>query len=188
MQNIIKSIDQTILLYLNHLVQKWGFVNKFFAEYLIYSVPIVFIWLWMYDQKSKKVAMRAFVSIIVAWPILAQIVGNFIHRDRPFNLGGVQELIFHRPTYSFPSDHAAALFAVAASFWFSGEKKLGIIFLIIAITVSTFRIATGLHWPSDIIGGAIVGILAAYLVDLFDKPLNIIYELVLKLARVLRLA
>jgi undecaprenyl-diphosphatase len=132
--------------------------------------------------------MRAFVSIILAWPVFAYIVGKFIERPRPFELGGVQELIFHRPTYSFPSDHAAALFAIAFSFWFSGNKKLGVIFLVMAIVISTFRVATGLHYPSDIAGGAVLGLLAAYLVYLFDKPLNIVYEFIIRLARKLKLA
>lgn len=186
--NFIKNIDQTILHYLNNLVKSWGFVNKFFAEYLIYFMPLVLIWLWTYSEKSKKVAMRAFSSAILSWFGLAWVIGQFIHRARPFELGGIKELIFHRPTYSFPSDHAAALFAVAFSFWFSGNKKLGVTFLIIAIVASTFRVATGLHWPSDIVGGAVLGLIAAYLIDLFDKPLNIIYDFIIKLAKKLRLA
>lgn len=188
MKAYLLVFDQKILLWLNHLVQNWGFLNKLFAEWLIYSVPFVLLWLWFYSEKSKKVAMRAFLSIIVAWPVLAMVVGNLVKRGRPFDLGGVKELIFHRPTYSFPSDHAAALFAVAASFWFSGNKKLGVTFLIIAIVVSVFRVAAGLHFPSDILGGVVVGFLAAWLVDLFDKPLNIIYEFIIKMARKVRLA
>lgn len=188
MNNLLQTVDLKILLWLNGFVKNWGFVNKFFAEYLIYSVPLVLLWLWFYDQKSKKVALRAFFSIILAWPILAYIIGKFIHRARPFDLGGVQELIFHRPTYSFPSDHAAALFAVSASFWFSGNKKMGVIFFIIAIVVSIFRVAAGLHFPSDIVGGLVLGVLAAYLVNLFDKPLNIIYELIIKLAKKVKLS
>lgn len=188
MPHFITVFDQRILYYLNNLVKNWGFFNKFFAEYLVYSMPLVLLWLWFYDQKSKKIAMRAFASIIVAWPVLAYMVGKLVPRDRPFEVGGIKELLFHRPTYSFPSDHAAALFALAASFYFSGNKKLGFIFGVIAIVISFFRVSTGLHWPSDVIAGAIIGIVAAWLVDLFDKPLNIIYDFIIKLAQKMRLA
>ena len=188
MLNYIKIADQKILHYLNEMVKNWGFWNKLFAEYLIYLMPLALLWLWFYDIKTKKVALRAFVSIILAWPVLAYITGQLVHRVRPFELGGIRELLFHRPTYSFPSDHAAAFFAFAASLYFSGEKKLGIIFFGVAIIMSVFRVATGLHWPSDIVAGLVIGVVAAYLVDLFDKPLNLVYELILKIAKIVRLA
>lgn len=188
MLKIIQAFDQKIVTYLNNLIQGWGFWNKLFTEYMVYSMPVIMLWLWLYDQKSKKVAMRGFASVILAWPVIAYIIGKFVNRTRPFELGGMHELIFHRPTYSFPSDHAAALFAFAFSLWFSGYKKLGVFCLGIAIIVSTFRIATGLHWPTDIIAGAVVGLISAYLIDLFDKPLNIIYDFIIKIAKKLRLA
>lgn len=188
MEKYVKSIDQNILLYLNNLVKNWGFVNKFFAEYLIYATPIVLLWLWFYDFKAKKVALRAFTSVILAWPIIAYFVGKFFNRPRPFEVGGIQELLFHRPTYSFPSDHAAAIFALAASFWFSGYKKLGGAFFFGGIVICFFRVATGIHWPSDIVAGALIGILAAWIVDLLDKPLNMIYEFIIKIMQKIKLA
>jgi undecaprenyl-diphosphatase len=188
MLKMIQNLDQKSVTYLNNLIQNWGFWNKLFTEYMVYSMPVIMLWLWLYDQKSKKVAMRGFMSVILAWPVLAYIIGKFVSRPRPFELGGIHELIFHRPTYSFPSDHAAALFAFAFSLWFSGYKKLGGFCLGIAIVVSSFRVATGLHWPTDIIAGAVVGLIAAYLIDLFDKPLNIIYDFIIKIAKKLRLA
>lgn len=188
MKIYLLALDQKILYWLNAQVQGLGFLNKLFAEWLIYTVPLVLLWLWFYSEKSKKVAMRAFSSVILAWPIFALIIGKIFNRPRPFDLGGIQELIFHRPTYSFPSDHTAALFAIMMSFWLSGYKKLSLFFLGLAIVVGIFRVATGLHFPSDILAGAGLGILAAYLVDLFDKPLNIVYEFIIKMARKVRLA
>lgn len=188
MKDYLLALDQKILYWLNIRVASWGFLNKFLAEYLIYTIPIVLLWLWFYDQKSKKVAMRAFASVMLAWPILTLIIGKIVNRPRPFELEQIKELLFHRPTYSFPSDHAVALFALVASFWLSGYKKLSLFFLGVAIMVSVFRVATGLHFPSDVLAGAILGLLAGWLVDLFDKPLNILYDLIIKLAQKLRLA
>jgi len=188
MEHIITVYDQKILLWLNRLVAIWGFLNKLLAEYLIYIVPIALLWLWFFSQKSKKVAMRALASAVVAWVVLARTVGLWVHRDRPFDVGGVRELLFHRPDYSFPSDHATVFFAVAASFYFSGNKKLAYVFFGMAMVNSIFRVATGLHWPSDVIVGAVFGVVSAWLIFLFDKPLDIIYEFILNIARKLRLA
>jgi undecaprenyl-diphosphatase len=188
MINFIQSIDLKILLWLNEFVKNWGFFNKLFAQYLIYIIPIVLLWLWFRDLKGKKVAMSAFIASMASVFLISHTIGRLVFRSRPFDSGGVQELLFHRPDYSFPSDHATVFFALAASFWFSGNKRLGVTFFILATINALFRVATGLHWPSDIIAGAVIGIFTAYIVYLFDKQLNIVYDLVIKLARKVKLA
>ncbi|MCL5410462.1 MAG: phosphatase PAP2 family protein [Patescibacteria group bacterium] len=186
----ITAIDERIVLSLNSFFAKHSntIIDKFFAEYLIYSLPVILLVLWFYSKDSKKVTLRALFSVILAWPILAYTIGNLINRPRPFEITGIQELVFHRPDYSFPSDHASALFAVAFSLWFSGYKKLAWAILAMAIAVSFFRVATAIHFPTDILGGLAIGLLSAYLIDLFDKPLSIIYSFILKICRVLHLA
>lgn len=185
----IQNFDEKILLPLNlYFSSHGGFLNKFLAEFLIYSLPLILIVLWFWSKQAKKIALKALFSAILAWPIFSYLVGHFVNRPRPFEISGVQELIFHRPSYSFPSDHAAALFAVAFSFWLSGYKKLSIAMFVIASVISFFRIATGIHWPTDILAGVLIGLTAAYLIDLFDKPLSIVYNFILKIAVRLRLA
>lgn len=185
----IQSIDWKVLEFLNHTLSGLGgFLNKFFTEYLIYFVPLLLIGLWFFSAKSKTVALRAFFSAMLAWPILAYISGRLINRPRPFMLSGIQELIFHRPTYSFPSDHAAALFAITFSFFFSGYKKIGYLMLIISLIICTFRVSNGLHFPSDIIAGAVFGLVAAWLIKILDPVLDKIYLLIIKIAQKVRLA
>jgi len=195
----LKSLDQKILLPINHFFsQHGGFLNKFLAEYLIYSLPLILIVLWFRpvsptasrggSKQAKKVALRALFAAILAWPIFSNLIGHLVNRSRPFEVSGVHELLFHRPTYSFPSDHAAALFAVGFSFLFSGYRKMAFLVLGLAVVISFFRVATAIHWPSDILVGLVIGLIAAYLIHLFDKPLNLVYNFILKVASKLRLA
>lgn len=58
---------------------------------------------------------------------------------------------------SFPSGHAIFLFSLATSVWFE-NKKAGAILFGIAALVGVGRVAAGVHWPTDIIGGAALGI------------------------------
>ncbi len=186
----IRIIDQKVLISLNDYFSQYAnyLLNHIFGEYIIYSLPIILIIVWFWDKKSKKPAIRSLFSAILAWPIMANIIGHIIDRPRPFEAGGIKELLFHRPTYSFPSDHTTTLFAIAFSFWLSGYKKLSYAIFTLGIIISFFRVALGIHYPSDIIGGIIIGIFAAYLIYLFDKPLNIVYNFIIKIAQFLRLA
>lgn len=185
----IQSIDWKVLLFLNHILSNLGgFLNKFFSEYLIYFVPLFLIGLWFFSAKAKLVVLRAALAAILAWPVLALIAGKIINRPRPFMLGGIQEIIFHRPDYSFPSDHAAALFAVTFSFFFSGFRKIGYFMLILSTVICIFRVSNGLHFPTDILAGAVFGLVASWIVQILDPILNKIYQLIIKIAQKVRLA
>jgi undecaprenyl-diphosphatase len=63
---------------------------------------------------------------------------------------------------SFPSKHATISFLLA-TFVFLLNKKLGFLFLVFAVLVSTGRVFVGVHYPSDILVGAIFGILIGFL-------------------------
>ena len=185
----INNFDSSILLPLNRFFTAHDtFLNKFLAEYLTYSLPLILVILWFWNEKAKKVALRASFSAILAWPVFAMIIGKLVHRSRPFSVTGVQELVFHRPDTSFPSEHAAALFAVTASLWLSGYRKLAYWMLGLSIIISFFRIATGIHWPTDIFFGIIIGIVSAIIIQLLDKPLNLVYNFLIKIAKLIRIA
>jgi len=187
----ILSFDQTWLLAWNNFANSspfWLVFPKFMAEYLIYLAPIMLIILWFSRAESKKVALRATFAGLVAWLIASNIIGRLINRPRPFESGEIQELIFHRPTYSFPSDHAAFLFALGFSFWLSGYKKLAIAVFVVSLLIGAARIAVGVHFPSDIIFGGILGIFIAWLIELLDRPLQIVYNFLINIAKSIRLA
>ncbi|KKQ72443.1 MAG: Phosphatidylglycerophosphatase B-like protein [Berkelbacteria bacterium GW2011_GWB1_38_5] len=185
------SIDDSVLLSINYFANSSVALQKIFivtGVYLIYSVPIILVILWFFQEETKKIVLRATLSGIVAWMGVAAILGKMINRPRPFESVPVQELFFHRPDYSFPSDHASFLFAIAFSLWFSGYKKIATIALIIAVIISVSRVAIGVHYPSDIIGGALIGFIIAWLIKVLDKPLDYFYNFVIGLARKIRLA
>jgi undecaprenyl-diphosphatase len=133
------------------------------------------------------VALRALFSSGLGLG-LAMVIGKSLNRPRPFEAGGVQEILFHRPDYSFPSDHATLLFALAMSFYLSGYKKLAYLMLVLGITIGAARVMAGVHYPSDIIAGALVGIIAAYLLKLLDPIMDHVYRFIISLAKKIRLA
>lgn len=92
----------------------------------------------------------------------------FFPRPRPFLTYAVHQLIpEHAP--SFPSGHALFFFAFSTVVYFA-NKKLGILFYILTIFVCLARVAAGIHYPSDILAGAALGILSGVVVVTYVAP------------------
>jgi membrane-associated phospholipid phosphatase len=87
-------------------------------------------------------------------------------RERPFLAHPSETLLLVAPSHepSFPSDHAVAAFAIAFSVALIGGRWIGAFYLAGATVVGITRVFVGLHYPGDIAGGVLVGLVAALLV------------------------
>ena len=83
-------------------------------------------------------------------------------RPRPFEAHSVHLFVAPSNDPSFPSDHATAAFAIAVSLYLR-SRRVGLLALAMAVVVSLARVAVGVHYPADVIGGALVGTTAALL-------------------------
>lgn len=90
-----------------------------------------------------------------------QVILLLVHRIRPYDAGISHPLIAPSADPSFPSDHATATFAIAAALLMHGMHRLGLWFLAAAVLVSVSRVYVGTHYVSDVLGGALTGIIAA---------------------------
>lgn len=177
MQSLIQ-LDQNVFSWLNSLAQRNIIIDdvvKVLAVYAVYLVPIVmlfFLW-WRPEEKRQKFLINLFgSSFLISLLIIAPLIGKWINRPRPFDFTGTKELVFHLPSYSFPSDHALFFAFVATYLFLFGYQKWGWIVVATAILISIARVIAGLHWPGDILFGWILGILFAYLFYLAKKPLE----------------
>ncbi len=92
-----------------------------------------------------------------------RILKEFFHRPRPFST--LQDVILpigRTGTYSFPSNHALNNFAVATFFSLIYPKYKAPLF-IVAILISISRVYLGVHYPSDILGGAAIGTIFGFI-------------------------
>lgn len=174
----MNQIDQAIFRWLN----SWIGVNDFLdwnilfrAEYLLYVIILGVFAFFVFDKNQSRVKwviIHSFTAGLLSRFIFAEILRFLYPRPRPFLvLEGVRQLIFHAPSGSFPSGHAAFSFAVAAAMAYY-YPKTSILFFLAAFVMGAGRVSAGVHWPSDILAGAIVGILSAWLINFIIKKLR----------------
>lgn len=114
--------------------------------------------------KTRKSGVLVWVAIIIDAILCNGILKNLFARIRPFDMNTAIELLITSPKdYSFPSGHTAVSFAAVAALIFAGEKKLWRLALIPAVLIAVSRLYLYVHYPTDILGGIGVGILAGWL-------------------------
>lgn len=171
------ALDIQIFYLLNNLAGKSEFFNWFVifaADYLQYVLAAVFLFLLFCAGYSRKEKIEIFLitatSMVVARSGVTELIRFLYHRPRPFMVYSVNQLVANG-SYSFPSGHAALFFAMATAIYFY-NKKWGAWFFIAAILMGAARVIAGVHYPTDILGGAAIGILSAYAVFYLVKKIN----------------
>ena len=153
----------------------FDYIAIFTAEYLGYFLILAVLFFILKEKKWRdKIYFFSLISLslILSRGIIAEIIKFFSNRQRPFALLNIQPLIEKGDiNMSFPSGHASFYFALAFAilfFYFAKEKnfknKIGFWFLGFAFLIGFSRIFAGIHWPSDILVGAMVGITSSFLV------------------------
>ncbi len=141
----------------------------FFAEYLGYFLAVSVIFLFW---KKWKIIVQSFSAAIIARFGIVELIRFFWHRSRPFIENNVNLLLNHENSYSFPSGHATFFFALSFVIY-KYNKKAGIFFFIASFLISVARVFCGVHWPSDILAGAIVGIIIGWFVLFLDRKFSL---------------
>lgn len=139
----------------------------YMAEYFGYGVSIaVFLWIvWTFREFFIKKAVIIFAVPTFAW-MFAHFLKDILKQPRPFQvLERVSPLVQGSDLFqAFPSGHATFFGALATSVFFY-NKKAGIIIALCAFLVGIARIMAGIHWPSDILAGWVLGTLIAMMLN-----------------------
>ncbi len=113
--------------------------------------------------QDKKTIVRSMIALLLTYGI-SNLVKDFVAKPRPFVVGDAQLIGSAPEGFSFPSKHASLTFTLA-TVAFLKKKILGKVAFVSAALVAYSRVYLGVHYWSDIIAGAILGIAVAYGVD-----------------------
>ncbi|MEO8458337.1 MAG: phosphatase PAP2 family protein [Chloroflexota bacterium] len=142
-------------------------LGKLAAKDLVFLIIplLLFMWFWPREAGDRALGQRVAVLTVVAVAV-ALVVGMAVaqlhYADRPFvSDAGTTQLISHAPDNGFPSDHALVGFAAAGALSAWRLVVAGIAFAV-ALTIGVARIFVGIHWPTDILAGAAVGLVVGF--------------------------
>jgi undecaprenyl-diphosphatase len=164
----IKELDTELFLYLNSKHNAFFDPVMFWASHKYFWIPLYALFLFLawkyYGKKVWLVALAAALLIVLADQISVHAFKNVFLRYRPCHNLAICEQVHLNDgkggMYGFISSHAANTFALAMFLWllFRGKiRYFGAMIFTWAILVSYSRIYNGVHYPLDIVGGAILG-------------------------------
>jgi len=134
--------------------------------YPLFVVIIIFL-LWKGGKKGRITVLLIIPVIFLSDQIAYSVIKPWVMRMRPCQafeaLGTVNMLIGMKTSFSFPSNHAANSFAAATLFAFVYPRKSWIYFTL-ASMVAFSRVYVGVHYPFDVIAGALLGVVCAAVV------------------------
>lgn len=168
MVEFLYSIDVSVFYFINHTLANPVF-DKFFpfiteADHWFIAYLILWLILFFKGGRVGKIAAIGTIFLVTASDQLSSnLLKNLFERIRPCNvLADVNVFDGCSSSFSFPSSHAVNNFAAAVYFGriFTRYKW---IFLTVAVLVALSRPYVGVHYPSDIVAGALIGSLVGYI-------------------------
>lgn len=164
--DIIQRFDESILMFIQENIRHpwmdgfWRTLTHLGDGGMIWIVIAV---LMLISVKTRKAGAAALTGLTAGALVTNLIVKNAVARIRPYDrMTELFLMIEKQHDFSFPSGHTCASFAAAYAMYRALPGKKGVPFLILAVLVSFSRLYVGVHYPSDVIAGAVVGLLAGW--------------------------
>lgn len=168
-------VDLSLFELINQFAGKWLWLDNsavFFAGYFeFFLIGFLFLFLALNFKKYWNMVWQGFAAAFLSRFVITDLIRWLWPKPRPFVENHVNLLFdYSSSTASFPSGHAAFYFALASVIYFY-NKKLGIVFLVSAFLISLARVFSGIHWPADVLAGALAGIFSGWFVVKLSKKL-----------------
>ncbi|MEU9590147.1 phosphatase PAP2 family protein [Streptomyces sp. NPDC048219] len=148
-------------------------VMEFVGEYgLLFAIVLLVLWCWWGVRRRGGADAASSVAALVWAPLAAGVavlvnvpIRGFVERPRPFkDHEGLEVLVSGKDDFSFVSDHATLVMALAVAL-FVANRKFGIAAIVLALFGGFARVYMGVHYPTDVIGGFALGTAVALLLS-----------------------
>ena len=167
-------MDLVIFTALNSIVGHTSWLDRVIvlcAENLQYLLAVLLAVYALWPRRNIRSTVVAVIAAGIARFALKPLILIWVHRARPYiALSDVHNAIgpqLGEELQSMPSGHALFFFALAAAIWRT-NRRWGMVFGAGAFVMGIARIAGGIHWPSDVLAGAVLGSLVGWLLAHFS--------------------
>lgn len=162
-------IDGQILLWIQENIRQdwmtpfWEFITSLGDKgWFWIALSLCFI----IPKKTRNAGIAALLSIAVGALFTNAILKELIARTRPYEVvEGLQALIPGPKDFSFPSGHTCASFSAAFTYYRTLPRRYGCILIVLAVLIAFSRLYVGVHYPTDILGGLLIGFAASKIVQ-----------------------
>ena len=159
------QLDGNILLWIQEYIRNdfltpiFKFITSLGDEgYVWIAIAIVLLFVKNY----RKVGLMVGASLLGSLVFNNMIVKNIVARPRPYRMIETLTILIPEPgEYSFPSGHTSSSFAAGVVLYLMLPKKYGIPAMVLAFLIGISRLYVGVHYPTDVLGGMVMGTLIA---------------------------
>ena len=158
------EMDASLYRLVNRFADETGFAHPVMVAYAKYGVAAFAALLlagWWHargagDGRAVAASLWGGAGALAALGV-GQMIGHLVNRARPYTLMPAAHVLIARSAdFSFPSDHATAVGAVAAGLWLA-NRRLGRLAGALALLMALARVYVGAHYPGDVLGGLALG-------------------------------
>lgn len=136
---------------------------------------------FLFDKSTRKTAWKMGLAMALGLAIGNGIIKNVVCRVRPYDINtSVQLLIPKLTDWSFPSGHTLSSFEAAGVLMICDRKRFGIPALVLSVLIAFSRMYLYVHYPTDVLGGAVLGIIFAIVGCVV---VDLIYKLIFRKSR-----
>lgn len=170
MRNILKSFDEKLIMLINEKM-KTKFLDRFMVRYTdlgsaVFISLFTFLLIVFGNEKWRNTGIQAAATLAISQTITYGLK-SLLGRERPYNiLKNLNTFGITLKDYSFPSGHTSASFSLATTIALN-YPFLSILVLGMALLVGISRIYLGVHYPTDVVAGIVLGVGSAIVVHLY---------------------
>ena len=160
----LRLLDRRGFFYLVDLGNHSVFWHNFFFFFARYGIVLIVLSLIYLVLRHRINAIFSATLSMILSNIISFVIFLLWQRPRPFvTYADINPIVSQVTINSFPSAHTYMSFAIAITIILYGHKKLGPALLLIAILTAISRVGSGVHYPSDVIAGTLIGIFSGVL-------------------------
>ena len=160
--------ESGIILWIQENVR--GPVGNVFWQFITHLGDEGYLWIAMgvvllFFKKTRPIGFTVLVSLLLDFLTINVVLKELVARPRPFVVNEIIEPLVGgvSPYRSFPSGHSGGSFAAMFALYRWVPKKIGIPALFLASLVALSRLYVGVHYPTDILAGFVIGFVCSAL-------------------------